>query len=58
MTPSDPTAITPPIALSFTTRDLVLILFRFRYRALLTFLACVSVAVALSFLLKPVYQSE
>jgi hypothetical protein len=39
MTSSDPTAITPPIALSFTTRDLVLILFRFRYRALLTFLA-------------------
>ncbi len=58
MTPSDPTATLPPIALSFTTRDLVLILFRFRYRALLTFLACVSVAVALSFLLKPVYQSD
>lgn len=58
MTPSDPTATAPPIALSFTTRDLVLILFRFRYRAIAAFLACVSVAVALSFLLKPVFQSE
>jgi uncharacterized protein involved in exopolysaccharide biosynthesis len=58
MLPIDPSAATAPLALSFTTRDLVLIIFRFRYRVLAAFLFCVSIAVALSLLVQPVYQSE
>lgn len=46
------------MALSFTTRDLVLILFRHRRRALAAFFLCLAAAAALSLLLRPVYQSE
>jgi uncharacterized protein involved in exopolysaccharide biosynthesis len=58
MTSTDPSAITAPLALSFTTRDLVLIIFRFRYRALAAFVLCVSIAAAISWLVTPVFQSE
>lgn len=58
MAHTDPSAIPAPLALSFTTRDLVLILFRHRQRALTAFFLCLAVAVAFSLLVRPVYQSE
>lgn len=47
-----------PFPVSFTTRDLVLIMFRYRWRMILLFLACLATSVLISVLQPPVYQSE
>jgi uncharacterized protein involved in exopolysaccharide biosynthesis len=47
-----------PFPISFTTRDLVLIMFRHRWRMILMFVACIVASGLLSVLLPPVYQSE
>lgn len=58
MAGADPAMIAAPLAISFTTRDLVLILFRHRHRALAAMAVCLVIAVAASFLIAPLYQSE
>lgn len=58
MAHTDPSAIPAPLALSFTTRDLALIIFRHRQRAMAAFFLCLAAAAAFSLLIRPVYQSE
>ncbi|MDE1149997.1 MAG: GNVR domain-containing protein [Azospirillaceae bacterium] len=51
-------AAAPSQAIAFTVRDLVLILFRYRQRALAAFAFCLMLAVLLSVFMRPVHQSD
>lgn len=48
----------PPFPVSFTTRDLILIMFRYRWRMILLFLLCLLTSALISLFQPPVYQSE
>ncbi|WP_044560734.1 GumC family protein [Azospirillum sp. B4] len=48
----------PALPIAFTVRDLVLILFRYRQRALAAFGFCLGAAILVSVLMRPVHESD